>query len=496
MAQIRQKLETGRQQSGGGLPEPRVGRKQIVKLAVRRRVAAPRASERVVEVCTRFGLVPAEESALALKDVPVVLGQGRIVLVAGPSGAGKSSLLTELAKRRSDSRSVNEVRFYPEPAVIDQVMPGEGLIEVVRLLTGCALGEPRLWLRRFGELSAGEQFRAKLARAIGRQRRGAVGSVLLCDEFCAVLDRRTARAIAYNLRRQVSRLGLCVVVATTHQDLEADLQPDQIIRLARGGAGAVVEREPLKRAMSLTRRMRVERGRVGDYRKFAEMHYRERDELAFVDRVFVLREGIGGEAVGVVVYAYPPLELSLRNRITAGKFVKNPQRLNSQVRILRRLVVVPELRGCGLGRLLVRRTLPLVGTRYVECLANLGHMNPVFEKAGMRRVGTCPAPKSLARLDAELRELGVDPLSVEFPGQVARRPRVRRVAARVVYQWYCGLTNSEAAAKRVRTQSAEVLARTYRQLVGSRPVYYWWDRQSSSRESARLERVSDRSPAA
>ena len=46
------------------------------------------------------------------------------------------------------------------------------------------------------------------------------------------------------------------------------------------------------------------------------VHYREADELGFVDKVFVLRERGSGERLGIVVYAHPPLELALRNRAT------------------------------------------------------------------------------------------------------------------------------------------------------------------------------------
>jgi GNAT superfamily N-acetyltransferase len=399
-----------------------------------------------------------------------------VLLVVGPSGSGKTVLLEELAARLPGTLFVNRVRFHPGRSIIDQVMPAGTLPEVVRLLTGCALGEPRLWLRRFGELSHGEQFRARLARAVGRRLSGPITAPLLYDEFAAVLDQRAARAVAYNLRRQIASLGLCAVVATPRPDLEADLQPDQVIRLQAGRQAGVEQRARSTRAMSLSPRMHIVPGRVADYEAFADMHYRRREELGFVDRVFLMREGVDGEPVGIVVYAHPPLELSLRNQATDGRFVRDAGRLNREMRILRRLVVVPELRGCGFGKALVQKTLPQVGTRFVECLANLGEVNPVFERAGMRRIGVCPEPKVWRRVSQALAELGADPLSSEFCGHVARRPRVRRLVGGAVYRWYCSVTRGDAAAKRVTGQSAASLALTFRQLVGSRPVYYLWER--------------------
>jgi hypothetical protein len=144
------------------------------------------------------------------------------------------------------------------------------------------------------------------------------------------------------------------------------------------------------------------------------------------------------------------------------------------LRILRRLVIHPDVRGCGLGHYLVRRTLPMVGTDYVECLATMGEYNPVFERAGMRRVGQyeIAAPRKVAL--EKLREMGVDPNAADFAVIVARRPRVRHIVARIVYEWYEATT--AGGERRVARQSPQFLAQTFRGLIASRPVYYLWQR--------------------
>ena len=116
----------------------------------------------------------------------------------------------------------------------------------------------------------------------------------------------------------------------------------------------------------------------------------------------------------------------------------------------------------------------MVGTRYVECLASMGEVNPVFEKAGMTRIGTCDMPPRRARMLDELERLGADPFGRNFVMQVCRRPRVRRIVADLVYQWYQATT--AGGEKRVARQSPELLAQTFRGLVGSRPVYFLWQR--------------------
>ncbi len=204
------------------------------------------------------------------------------------------------------------------------------------------------------------------------------------------------------------------------------------------------------------------------------VHYRQTDELGFVDCVFVLREKRGGEKLAIVVYSYSPLELSLRNRALDGRFKRNAKLLNKEMRILRRLVVHPDVRGCGLGHYLVRKTLPMVGVPYIECLASMGSVNPVFERAGMERIGECPMPAERAKLLRELETLGADPFGADFVNLVVRRPRVRRVVAKMIYQWYQATTGE--GEKRVARQSPQFLAQAFRGLVGTQPVYYLWRR--------------------
>ncbi len=438
-----------------------------------------RPSRRTAEVGLQFGIPLFGSKTTVVGSTRIPLESGKIVLLIGPSGSGKTSALGQIERQSPGGCVVHRVVFPKDAAIIDRVAPWADLSESISVLTTCGMGEPHLWVRRFGELSDGEKFRAQLARAVALQTRARAVAPLLCDEFCSVLHRRAAKAISYNLRKLVKRRNLLAVLACSNEDIIADLQPHVVVRL-KGNGRCEVKNPDLRfgRRPSFLRRLKIERGTVRDYDEFASMHYRATDELGFVDKVFVLRDGAGGDALGIVVYGHSPLELRLRNEATNKRFSRNPKRINRELRILRRLVVHPDVRGCGMGYYLVRKTLPLVGTRYVECLAAMGEFNPVFEKAGMARIGQCKISRNRSVALEALRAMDIDPNSREFPMQVCRRRRVREIVTRVVHDWYCATT--AGGESRVEHQSPHTLAQTFRGLIGSRPVYYLWKKEKAA----------------
>ncbi len=436
-----------------------------------------RVTRRTADVALQFGLPLNSDPVTVLDKMRLNLGPGRILLFLGPSGAGKSTALAQLALRCDGGEDVDRTRFRKDTALIDGVCPAEPISHAINVMASCGLGQANLWLRRYDELSEGQRFRARLARAVGRHIKANATAPLLCDEFGSRLHNRLTQAIAFNLRKLVSRHRLCLVATTNDESVARDLQPDVTIRLTSAGRCTIANTTTIKKAVSFRRRLRIERGCKADYDAFAAMHYRATDELGFVDKIFIMREGLNGEPLGIVVYSHGPLELTLRNRATKGRFVRNPQRLNREMRILRRLVIHPDVRGCGLGHWLVRKTLPLVGTPYVECLANMGRVNPVFEKAGMIRIGECAAPNHRTKALAELKSIKVDPSGRDFVMQVSRRERVRRIVADTVYRWYAATT--AGGERRVARQAPEFLAQIFRGLVGSKPVYFLWHKPAN-----------------
>jgi hypothetical protein len=80
--------------------------------------------------------------------------------------------------------------------------------------------------------------------------------------------------------------------------------------------------------------------------------------------------------------------------------------LNEKLSIISRVVVHPKYRTIGLGAKLVRESLPLAGTPYVEMPAVMAKYNPFAEKAGMQKIVEQPPPKEATKIAEILRHVG------------------------------------------------------------------------------------------
>jgi ABC-type ATPase with predicted acetyltransferase domain len=154
---------------------------------------------------------------------------GEILFLAGASGSGKSSLLRVLSRRARRSRAVLNLRSIrlPDRPVID-LFEDDNFPATLRRLSAVGLAEVWTWLRHPRELSEGQRWRLRLALALARAERFGTHSVLVCDEFGAVLDRVSASIVAACVRRAVDARSstLSAILATSHDDLHAALDPE------------------------------------------------------------------------------------------------------------------------------------------------------------------------------------------------------------------------------------------------------------------------------
>jgi len=347
------------------------------------------------------------------------------------------------------------------------------------------LNDAFLFLREYGQLSDGQRYRYKIARMIDSGRK-----YWLADEFCSTLDRTTARVVAYNIQKLARRAGATLIVATTHVDLEEDLNPSILIRKGWGEEIHVDYRANGETPeCSVSREVTLREATKKDYERLAYLHYR--DHRVVVPLKFFALERLG-ELVGVIAYCYPAIFVGGRWK-AVGRRVPVAE-LNRDWTVIARVVVHPKYRAIGLGHRLVRETLPLCGRRHVELVAVMAQYNPFAERAGMRLVSINEPHKSVLRAVEELRGLGFDPVRIASeaynleileelgePGIVS----VRHALSRVNSTYFKRIARKDQPYLRkaeylgwLEVQGAESLARAIYTLnvLSQTKAYLYWSR--------------------
>jgi ABC-type ATPase with predicted acetyltransferase domain len=163
------------------------------------------------------------------------INDGDIVYITGPSGSGKSVLLRELEKAipAADSVNLNRIVLPADKALIDCI-DGD-FLKALKLLSTAGLNDVCCILNQPANLSDGQKYRFRLALALAAEKK-----LIFADEFCSNLDRITAAVIAYNIHKFAKRNGATFILASAHEDILADLQPDVLVVRELSGQTEVI----------------------------------------------------------------------------------------------------------------------------------------------------------------------------------------------------------------------------------------------------------------
>lgn len=162
--------------------------------------------------------------------------------------------------------------------------------------------------------------------------------------------------------------------------------------------------------------IRIIRGCAADLSTLSSHHYRTTSPVA-VEHILSAVDTNTGELLGVLAVSRPPLNDSWRTRAWPHLFPSHLTRherahhLNTHVRIISRVIVIPSRRSLSLARDLVSTYLSQPLTTCTEALAAMGDLVPFFQRAGMRAI-PLPTPRRDLFLLRSLSASGFTPLDL------------------------------------------------------------------------------------
>ena len=176
-------------------------------------------SIRCQQLETIFDVPPQEKCRLEWKgDLPIEDNDWNIGLIVGPSGCGKSTIAKEIFKNT----------YHPKfkwvgKSVVDDFKKGLPVEDIIHACSSVGFKTIPAWLRPYGVLSTGEQFRVEIARRLLE-----LPDPIVVDEFTSVVDRQVAKIGAYAIQKYIRKNNRQFVGVTCHYDVADWLMPDWI----------------------------------------------------------------------------------------------------------------------------------------------------------------------------------------------------------------------------------------------------------------------------
>jgi len=161
------------------------------------------------EIRKKYDIKDYVETPVTIPNLPT---EG-IVLIVGTSGSGKSTILNTLGKQQT-------LTVGPCSTVIENFSTAERGEE---LLLACGLRTIPTWFRTPNTLSNGEFHRFEMALCLDQ-------GIRVIDEFTSVVDRDTAKSLAYSMRQYYDRSEQTepLYIASCHRDIIEWLDPDYV----------------------------------------------------------------------------------------------------------------------------------------------------------------------------------------------------------------------------------------------------------------------------
>lgn len=322
--------------------------------------------------------------------------------------------------------------------------------QAARRLSSLGLGDPFTWCRTTPELSTGQRERLRVLDLI----HGTPGLIVL-DEFTTGLDRLTARAVAWAVGRALRRDARQAIIATCHDDIADDLSPDLLIKCNWSPTPQISEPARTRHTCSIMSDLIYRPGTRADWNALKKLHYAAGDPATFhsIHTLWVHdknddtpnQPGPHDQLAAVAVLSWPDLHSAARNLATNDAYVIQRDgmavhTLNREVLKLTRIVVTPELRGCGVAQRLLQHVLTRTTAKWIECSTALGRFSNFLIHAGFKEVPQGAGSTEAALLDWATREkvppaYVLDPTALEIWSRTLSVRR-QRAARQMIWKHY------------------------------------------------------------
>jgi len=201
-------------------------------------------TQRSCAIQEAFGISPTQLKTLVFKNLNMEIMPGEILLVSGCSGSGKTVFLDLITRRLRPSNyptgkivlpanaRIGLFRAIPDakPLIEYTGIFGDDMSRAIYVLNKAGLSEAFLYLKKYGELSEGQKYRAMIARLLNSR-----SNIWLADDFLSTLDPITANIVAHNVREFAKASGATVIAAAPHyESFIHSLKPDRVLLKSYG----------------------------------------------------------------------------------------------------------------------------------------------------------------------------------------------------------------------------------------------------------------------
>ena len=193
-------------------------------------------TDKVADVLRAFGMtVQRLKNNVITHSCDIKLSPGDICYITGPSGSGKSVLLKEFYNTFNNNEKINidDIPLPDNKTCVDCIEAG--FLNTLKTLSNAGLTDVFCVLNSPRTLSDGQKYRYRIAKALAGNEQ-----FIFADEFCSSLDRVTAAVISHNLRKFATQSGKIFILASSHDDLLADLLPEVIVIKHLAGQAEVI----------------------------------------------------------------------------------------------------------------------------------------------------------------------------------------------------------------------------------------------------------------